>query len=133
MADHAGNLRLRTEFSPCSQGGTGRVRAQRTMPGLRVEGSGRYRSPMDILPEKNRAPEVVLVHSSDLHVDEDRVADSRGGDGTAGLRSVLATGRAVRADIVLLAGDTFESNQLGPAVLDRAGRLLAAAGMPVVI
>jgi DNA repair exonuclease SbcCD nuclease subunit len=88
---------------------------------------------MDIPPEKSRARDVVLVHSSDLHVDEDRAAGLRGRDGTAGLRSVLATARAVRADVVLLAGDTFENNQLGPAVLDRARRLLAAAGMPVVI
>jgi DNA repair exonuclease SbcCD nuclease subunit len=88
---------------------------------------------MDMLPGASRAREVLLVHSSDLHVDEDRVAATRGGDGTAGLRTVLATARAVRADIVLLAGDTFESNQLSPAVLDRAWQLLAAAGTPVVI
>jgi len=56
-----------------------------------------------------------------------------GGDGTAGLRSVLATARALPVDIVLLAGDTFENNQLGSAVLDRAGQLLAEAGLPVVI
>jgi len=72
---------------------------------------------------------VVLVHSSDLHVDEDR----RGGDGTAGLRAVLVTARAVRADVVLLAGDTFENNQLSPVILDRAGRLLAEADFPIVI
>jgi DNA repair exonuclease SbcCD nuclease subunit len=77
--------------------------------------------------------DVVLVHSSDLHVDEDRAVTHRGGDGTAGLRAVLVTARAVRADIVLLAGDTFENNQLGSAILDHAGRLLAEAGMPVVI
>jgi DNA repair exonuclease SbcCD nuclease subunit len=35
--------------------------------------------------------------------------------------------------VVLLAGDTFESNQLSPAVLDGAARLLAEAGMPIVI
>jgi len=81
----------------------------------------------------NPACEVVLVHSSDLHVDEDRNLASPGGDGTAGLRSVLATARALRVDIVLLAGDTFENNQLGSAVLDRAGQLLAEAGLPVVI
>jgi DNA repair exonuclease SbcCD nuclease subunit len=81
----------------------------------------------------NPAREVVLVHSSDLHVDEDRNLASRGGDGTAGLCSVLATARALPVDIVLLAGDTFENNQLGSAVLDRAGRLLAEAGLPVVI
>jgi DNA repair exonuclease SbcCD nuclease subunit len=76
-----------------------------------------------------RVREVVLVHSSDLHVDEDRA----GGEGTRALRSVLATARALHADIVLLAGDTFESNQLHPLVLDRAERLLAEAGIPVVI
>jgi DNA repair exonuclease SbcCD nuclease subunit len=76
--------------------------------------------------------DIVLVHSSDLHVDEDRaVAD--GGDGAAALRAVMATARAVRADILLLAGDTFENNQLGEAILDRAGRMLAEASFPVVI
>jgi DNA repair exonuclease SbcCD nuclease subunit len=76
--------------------------------------------------------DIVLVHSSDLHVDEDR-AVAYGGDGTAALHSVMATARAVRADILLLAGDTFENNQLGEAILDRAGRMLAEASFPVVI
>ena len=67
----------------------------------------------------------VLVHSSDVHVDESR--------GTAGLGAVLATAGALRADLVLLAGDTCESNQLGAAVLDRAARLLAESDMPIVI
>ena len=77
--------------------------------------------------------DVILVHSSDLHVDEDRAAGSRNGDGTAGLRSVLVTARAARADVVLLAGDTFENNQLGQAILERARGLLADADLPVVI
>ena len=77
--------------------------------------------------------EVVFVHSSDLHVDEHRRVASRGGDGTAGLRSVLATARVLGADVVVLAGDTFESNQLGPAIVTRAAALLTEAGMPVVI
>ena len=81
----------------------------------------------------NRAPDVVLAHSSDLHVDEDRTASLRDGDGTATLRAVLATARALRADVVLLAGDTFENNQLGSAILDRARGLLAGADLPVVI
>ena len=92
---------------------------------------------MKTSPEENRivarAAEVVLVHSSDVHVDDGRIASAYGGDGTAGLRAVLATARALRADIVLLAGDTFEANSLGAALIDRAGRLLADAGMPVVI
>jgi DNA repair exonuclease SbcCD nuclease subunit len=77
--------------------------------------------------------QVAFVHSSDLHVDEDRVVAVSGGDGTAGLRSVLATAQALRADIVLLAGDTFESNQLSAAIVQRAGRLLAEAGLPIVL
>src|SRR5215470_15204352 len=81
----------------------------------------------------NPAYEVVLAHSSDLHVDEDRPAGSRSGDGTAALCSVLATAQALRADILLLAGDTFENNQLGSAILNRAGRLLAEADFPIVI
>ena len=81
----------------------------------------------------NPAYEVVLAHSSDLHVDEDRPAGSRGGDGTAALRVVLATAGVLRADILLLAGDTFENNQLSAAVLDRTRRLLAETGFPIVI
>ena len=88
---------------------------------------------MPIGPAANRAPDVVLAHSSDLHVDEDRTASLRDGDGTATLRAVLATARALRADVVLLAGDTFENNQLGSAILDRARGLLAGADLPVVI
>ncbi|MGH7048424.1 MAG: metallophosphoesterase family protein [Stellaceae bacterium] len=74
---------------------------------------------------------VRLVHSSDIHVDDDR--NARDGDGAAGLREVLVSARALQADILVLAGDTFDSNQLGAAVIERAGRLLAEAEMPVVI
>src|SRR5260370_518714 len=80
---------------------------------------------MDGCAAVNSTPELVLVHSSDVDVDD------RGGIG--GLKAVLATARALGADLVLLAGDTFESNQLGAAVLDRAARLIAEAGMPVVM
>jgi hypothetical protein len=77
--------------------------------------------------------DVVLVHSSDIHVDDGRIAACHRGDGTAGLYAVLETARAIRADVVVLAGDTFETNQLSAVLIDRAGRLLAGAGMPVVI
>ena len=74
---------------------------------------------------KGPGPKIVLVHSSDVHVDDSR--------GAAGLQAVLATARVFGADFVLLAGDTFENNQLSAAVLDRAGELLAEGGMPIVI
>jgi DNA repair exonuclease SbcCD nuclease subunit len=75
----------------------------------------------------------VLVHSSDIHVDDGRMAVERDGDGTAALAAVLGTARALCADIVLLAGDTFEANQLSARLIDRAGQLLADAGTEIVI
>jgi DNA repair exonuclease SbcCD nuclease subunit len=77
--------------------------------------------------------EVVIVHSSDIHVDDNGSRSGDDGDATKGLAAVLATARVLRADIVVLAGDTFEGNHLGTAILDRAGRRLAEAGLPVVI
>jgi len=77
--------------------------------------------------------DVVVVHSSDLHVDHDYTARLHGGDGTAGLACVLSAARAVRADVVLLAGDTFESHRLPRHVLDRTASVIAAAGLPVVL
>ncbi|MGA8196316.1 MAG: metallophosphoesterase [Acetobacteraceae bacterium] len=87
------------------------------------------------MPHSETTPvdEVTIVHSSDLHVDDDRTADAHGGDGTAGLAAVLACARALSADIVLLAGDTFDNNRVPSRVIDRAGRLLADSGIPVVI
>ena len=78
-----------------------------------------YPLPMNPFPgttrEPPRAAEVTLVHSSDIHVDDGRR------DGAAALRSVLSTAKALDADIILLAGDTFENNQLSADVLDGPG------------
>ncbi|HUB12288.1 MAG TPA: metallophosphoesterase [Acetobacteraceae bacterium] len=78
-------------------------------------------------------PDIVLVHSSDLHVDDDPSEPGYGDDGTSGLRWVLDTARDVNADLVLLVGDTFDNNRQSAAILQRATQLLAAAGRPVVI
>jgi DNA repair exonuclease SbcCD nuclease subunit len=74
-----------------------------------------------------RMKDITLVHSSDIHVD--------GGvaDGTASLRLVLTTARALDVDVVILAGDTFEHNRLPLELLADAARLLEGAGRPVVI
>jgi DNA repair exonuclease SbcCD nuclease subunit len=83
-------------------------------------------------PRRNGG-EVTLVHSSDLHVDDGRIAAQHGGDGTGGLKAVLAYARAVAADVVILAGDTFDNHMVTAETVERAGRLLADAGVPVVI
>src|SRR6476646_546236 len=77
--------------------------------------------------------DILLVHSSDLHLDDDRVASMHGGDGAAGLRGVLEKARDLGAGIVILAGDTFDNHQVNAATIDRAGMLLADAGLPVVV
>src|SRR5262245_3935042 len=85
------------------------------------------------MPESSSSPvDIVLVHTSDLHVDDEQNA-TKHHDGTAGLAAVLAAARDARADIVLLAGDTFDNNRVPMPVLECTGRLLAEAGMPVVI
>jgi DNA repair exonuclease SbcCD nuclease subunit len=84
-------------------------------------------------PKSSQAADIVIVHSSDLHVDDGYTARSHGGDGTVGLRAVLQTARALNADLVLLAGDIFEHNRLKLDLLDATARLLGDAGVPVVI
>jgi DNA repair exonuclease SbcCD nuclease subunit len=76
--------------------------------------------------------DIVLVHSSDLHVDDDHTEPVYEGDGTAGLRWVLDTARGLDAHIVLLVGDVFDHNRQTPATMDRVLNLLADAGRPVV-
>jgi DNA repair exonuclease SbcCD nuclease subunit len=79
--------------------------------------------------------EVRLLHSSDLHVEDAGPHAPPRGDvaGIAGLAAVLAAARELRADVVLLAGDTFDHVRIGDATLARATALIAAAGMPVVL
>ena len=82
--------------------------------------------------DEGRDPDsVVLVHSSDLHIDDEKT--SRKYDGLTGLRAVLSKARALKADVVLLAGDTFDNHRISTAVLRQAGELLAGAGVPVVL
>lgn len=79
------------------------------------------------------ARDLVIVHSSDIHVDDPAGERMAGEDGAAALESVLNAARAAEADLVLLAGDTFEHNRLSHGLLDRAASLLAGAGRTVVM
>lgn len=74
---------------------------------------------------------IVLVHSSDLHIDD----GFRPGEyhGLEGLRFVLEAAQKTRADVVLLAGDTFDNGRVSAEIARRAGALLAEVRMPVVL
>ncbi len=76
---------------------------------------------------------IVIVHSSDIHVDDGYTARAHGGDGVRGLRCVLATARGLGADLALLAGDVFEHNRLPGPLLEQAVHVLEEAGIPIVI
>jgi DNA repair exonuclease SbcCD nuclease subunit len=77
--------------------------------------------------------EVVVVHTSDVHVDHVYTAEMHGGDGAGGLACVLNAARGVGADVVLLVGDTFDCHRLPDALIDRVGEVIAAAQLPVVL
>ncbi len=78
--------------------------------------------------------EVVLVHSSDLHLGTDNsFGSSCSSDALSVLRGVLVTATAVRADLLILAGDTFDHNRQPSALLDRAARIMGEFGAPIVI
>src|SRR5271168_5197607 len=79
------------------------------------------------------AADIVLVHSSDLHVDDDPHQGPYGEDGTAGLRVVLDAAKAHNADYVLLVGDIFDNNRQSAGIVSRCVSLLHGAGRPVIV
>jgi DNA repair exonuclease SbcCD nuclease subunit len=83
------------------------------------------------LPARDR--DIVVVHSSDLHLDHEYTARLHGGDGTAGLAGVLRAAHGAGADVLVLAGDTFDCHRLPADLLDRAAAVISAAALPVVV
>ena len=79
------------------------------------------------------AADIVLVHSSDLHVDDAPHQGPYGGDGTTGLRVVLEAAKAHRADYVLLVGDIFDNNRQPDTILAQSAALLRDAARPVIV
>jgi DNA repair exonuclease SbcCD nuclease subunit len=79
------------------------------------------------------AADIVLVHSSDLHVDDDPHQGPYGDDGTTGLRVVLDAAKAAEANYVLLVGDIFDSNRQSPGLIASCVEMLADWQRPVVV
>ena len=76
-------------------------------------------------------PEAVIVHSSDLHLGVDDSFNSS--DSLAVLPKVLATATSVRADVVLLAGDTFDNHRQPVELLERAAHMMRDYRNSIVI
>ena len=75
--------------------------------------------------------EIVIAHSSDLHLGTDLCFGPP--DGCSLLREVLAVAGAAGADLVMLAGDTFDHNRQSSRLLDRAVAIMGAFRAPIVI
>ena len=77
--------------------------------------------------------DVVIAHASDVHVDDSYTARLFDGDGAGGLRAVLIAAQKVNADVVLLAGDTFECHRLSDTVITRTAETMREFGLPIVL
>ena len=76
-------------------------------------------------------PQAIIVHSSDLHLGTDDSFSNA--DSLAVLPKVLAAAAHARADVVLLAGDTFDNHRQPLELLERAAQMLRDYGDPIVI
>ncbi len=80
-------------------------------------------------PQSNR--DLVAVHSSDVHIDD--IAPRPGAhDGLDMLSAVLTLSQKHQADVILLAGDTFESHRLPEALIERTAAVFASIQTPIV-
>jgi len=75
--------------------------------------------------------EIVIVHSSDLHLGTDDSFSHA--DRLAILPRVLGKAAEINADIVLLAGDSFDNHRQPEKVLERAAQILRDYAKPVVV
>ncbi|HEX9663937.1 MAG TPA: metallophosphoesterase [Candidatus Binatia bacterium] len=78
--------------------------------------------------------EIIVVHSSDLHLGIDDSFDpERTFRSLSVLQDVLTAASAVRADVVVLAGDTFDNHRQPTKLLELASDILRDYARPVVI
>ena len=77
--------------------------------------------------------DIVIVHTSDVHVDHEYTARQNGGDGAAPVRYVMNAAREVGADLVLLCGDTFDCHKVPLPLVARVGDLIREAAIPTIL
>ena len=78
-------------------------------------------------------PEVLILHTSDLHLGADSIFTDDDSGNVPVLQQVLSMARAQRADLVILAGDTFDHNRQGAGILEEVSEVMADYGLPIVI
>jgi DNA repair exonuclease SbcCD nuclease subunit len=77
---------------------------------------------------------MIVAHVSDLHLGKRSPGDANGALRLHSFRQALTTLAAHKPDVLLIAGDTFDSPDLDLAIIEEAARSLDKAGdIPVVI
>src|SRR4051794_11212025 len=76
--------------------------------------------------------EIVVVHSSDVHIDVPYPARPAF-DPLHALRRVIRTAESLQADLLLLVGDIFDHNRQPETVVEGATELFASTQMQIVI
>ena len=75
------------------------------------------------------ARDVIIAHTSDLHIG----GRWHAGDDLATLHAVIEAAQATQAQVLILAGDVFDTHRVAVAIVEDTSRALAAARMDVVI
>src|SRR4030095_2900571 len=75
--------------------------------------------------------QVVIVHSSDLHLGTDDSFSDK--DRLDVLPKVLTAAVQINADVIVLAGDSFDNHRQPMEILERAAQILRDYRKPVVI
>lgn len=84
-------------------------------------------------PAPTARRDVIVAHASDVHVDHGYTARLFGGDGAGGLRAVLEAATKAGADVLLLAGDTFDCHRLPDDLLVHTAATMRAFDLPIVL
>ena len=74
-----------------------------------------------------------IIHTSDIHLDNDIGEAGGESSGQLGLMKVIDTALAMNVDLFILAGDLFDHNRVGEACLAFASRQLARLTCPTVM
>ena len=77
--------------------------------------------------------DIVVVHTSDVHVDHEYAARQNNGDGAKPLAVVLAAAKALAADVLLLCGDTFDCHNIPVALVRRVSTMIRDSGVQTVL
>jgi DNA repair exonuclease SbcCD nuclease subunit len=90
--------------------------------------------PLEISALAVKVASMIVAHVSDLHLGKKSPGDANGSQRLLSFRQALKTIAGHKPDVLLIAGDTFDSPHVDPAIIEETARCLEEIGnIPVVI